>query len=811
MVPRMDPGTESLYDFLTQALDGSGLGVELIGGVHVIFPLPIAADSAATMPSRTNFSLLGIVRDRTSGEPLPFASLGIVGTSIATSANSDGKFSLLRVPSDTSVIAVRYIGYRALDLPLSAELAGGYLVIELMPQDKILPSVLISVEKEPLVQLDAEPGLLTFNPAETSKLPMLGEADLFNAMRWLPGITGTPQTGTGLRLRGSFSDQNLVLFDGIPVYHIDHLFGYFSAFNSHVVKNVQVYNGGFGTEYGGRTAGVINITGIEGNTREASLLAEVNSMSTNAVAQVPIVPEKASLVVAYRRGFTDVVQSPTFQNIFNNLYNTRLPANTQTNVNVFRSGEIPDFNYYDFNTKFTFKPTVSDAISLSFYSGYDRLGMAFSTPPAQVTRTTNDLSQWGNTGGSLKWSRKWNKKWFSYFNAGLSTYNSNLEAEETFVRSDNVPLSIRFFDQRFTLRDLSLRLDQTYQYSDNTKLEVGYWYTGYRLWEAAQDQSTILRDSTQQAVLQALYAQIDHKQGIWRAKVGVRLSPYSGTDKVYTSPRLSLSANVAPTVIIKAAAGRYFQMIRRLNERSIYFSIPETWALAGHGNIPVLESDQLTAGATWKKHGWEIDAELWLKREVGTTELLFPWFGLPSPIRTDLLTGGRRALSGGDLLVKRDFGKQSVMLTYTLTRVRSRYPVNNLPSSFAGSGFPLHEGTLVFSRKTGNWIFSAAATMVSGLPYTEALSINGLNIIFGPINAARTPWNHRVDMACTRTIALRKAAIEIGASIYNVYNHRPVQLFDFFILPNPNGSDSIARREVPALGITPSAFVRLRL
>ena len=62
-------------------------------------------------PQKYNFTATGIVKDKLSGEPLPFASVLIRGTSRGCSSNVDGYFTLPNIPTDTSAILVFYLGY----------------------------------------------------------------------------------------------------------------------------------------------------------------------------------------------------------------------------------------------------------------------------------------------------------------------------------------------------------------------------------------------------------------------------------------------------------------------------------------------------------------------------------------------------------------------------------------------------------------------------------------------------------------------------------------------------------------------------
>ena len=40
----------------------------------------------------------------------------------------------------------------------------------------------------------------------------------------------------------------------MTVYHVDHFFGVFSAFNADAIKDVRLFKGGFPAQYGGRTS-----------------------------------------------------------------------------------------------------------------------------------------------------------------------------------------------------------------------------------------------------------------------------------------------------------------------------------------------------------------------------------------------------------------------------------------------------------------------------------------------------------------------------------------------------------------------------
>ena len=81
-------------------------------------------------------------------------------------------------------------------------------------------------------------GVLDISTRRLKSLPaLLGEADVVKTLQRLPGVVGGTEGMSGLFVRGGDGDDNLFLLDGNPVYHTDHVLGFFSAFNPDAVKN----------------------------------------------------------------------------------------------------------------------------------------------------------------------------------------------------------------------------------------------------------------------------------------------------------------------------------------------------------------------------------------------------------------------------------------------------------------------------------------------------------------------------------------------------------------------------------------------
>jgi hypothetical protein len=176
-------------------------------------------------PEKFKFTVSGIVKDKNTGESLPFSSIYIKGTSIGTSSNVDGYFTIFKVPTDTSVLEVSYVGYQKTKYYMSPQDDVSQLVLYLEPDALILDEVEVSGERTDLFVTGEKIGLIKMTPRKIANLPNIGEKDIMRSFQLMPGVSASNEASSGLYVRGGTPDQNLILYDGFTVYHVDHLFG----------------------------------------------------------------------------------------------------------------------------------------------------------------------------------------------------------------------------------------------------------------------------------------------------------------------------------------------------------------------------------------------------------------------------------------------------------------------------------------------------------------------------------------------------------------------------------------------------------
>ncbi|MCB0586387.1 MAG: carboxypeptidase-like regulatory domain-containing protein, partial [Phaeodactylibacter sp.] len=276
------PSTDKeLEATLSEVLEGTGLAYNRIDKTYIVL-IP--------RPPEPN-QLCGRVLEAGTGLPLPYATLYLKGTSTGCSTDEAGYFELSAVLDQSDSLVASFVGYQTSTLPAREFLRQPCQNIHLMLARTQLASVL--VKEFTTDMLERENGSrYRFNPGQIPTLPGWGEPDLLRGLQLLPGISTTDESASNLSIRGGTSDQNLLLWDGIPIYHTGHFFGYYTAINPYVAKSMDVYRGGFGAEYGGRVSGVIDITGKPELGRELRYGLGMNHINLHGFMEIPIKKER---------------------------------------------------------------------------------------------------------------------------------------------------------------------------------------------------------------------------------------------------------------------------------------------------------------------------------------------------------------------------------------------------------------------------------------------------------------------------------------------------------------------------------------
>lgn len=821
-------------------LNNSGLMHEFTSPSTVIIKKDtgkIEYEAAAKKPTDFDFTLKGTIKDAKSGESLPFASITIYGSTNGAATNVDGYFTLFNVPSDTVILVIQYVGYRTEYFRLHPTMDKNNLTIKLDNSANELAELLILGEEEEQT-INASTGVsqISMSPVQLNYLPSFGEKDIFRSLQLLPGISGSNESSSGLYVRGGTPDQNLILFDGFTVYHVDHLFGFFSAFNANAVKDIQLFKGGFDANYGGRLSSVVELTGKDGNTEEFNMGFGVSLLSVNAFAEAPFADGKGSFFVAGRRSFQS-----TF---YNNIFDAFTQANQDnTGVQLPTGGPFgqqqvqPNTYFYDLNGKVTYRPTKRDIISLSFYNGQDNLdnsrntdSNAFQRPGGfggnedlSFVRESTDLTKWGNWGTSAKWSRRWSENFYSNANLSYSQYFSERDRSNrtTITRADTTTENFNGTFEYNKLQDVTFKIDNEWKLSQSNQLEFGLQSTFNDIaYQFIQNDTISVLDRDDQGLTTSLYVQDKHTFGNQLIlKGGLRASHYSLTNDVYLEPRASFTYLANDNIKIKGAWGQYYQTATRIVREDIQQGSRDFWLLANGDNIPIGYSQHFILGTSYETPTYLFDVEGYYKQLDGlseyTTRLVPQGFG---PDRTleyeEFFYNGAGVAKGLEFLLQKKKGEFTGWASYTLGQVLYDFEAFG-DEPFNANQDQTHELKIVANYKWRNWNFGATFIYATGRPYTaptgyyEVDLLDNTSAAFFEVsdkNALRLPAYHRFDVSITNDFRLGNSKASLGMSLFNIYNRQNIWYKEYEVIEG-----ELLITDVTLLNFTPSLFFTWQL
>ncbi len=788
-------------------------------------------DQRKTLKSeKSNFNLTGIVKDAGSGERIPFASIYIKNTKIGTTSNADGLFTLQKVPSDTSTLFVSYIGFNSSEIYLTPETNISNLVIELSASTTELKEVQITGQKENLMSKpEGTISTIIMSPKNLSVLPNIGEKDVLRSFQLMPGVSASNENSSGMYVRGGTPDQNLILYDGFTVYHVDHLYGFFSAFNSNAVKDVQLFKGGFESKYGGRLSSVTEITGKDGNAKKVSFGGDISLLSIGAYFELPI-GEKFTSMFAVRRSY----RGPIYNKIFDR-NQTQKSGQMSRGPGMMTTSTKAKSYFYDLNGKLTFLPSSKDIISLSFFNGTDDLdnspkiegsfgGMA---PPGGSTdmnfnMKTVDLTKYGNLGSSLKWSRKWGAKLYSNTLLSYSNYYSGRDrtTEGSITTSDGTEKTMKNgLIEDNDLKDVSFKTNFQYDISGKQKLEFGYFLTNYNIaYTYTQNDTSSIIDRKDDAFLTGAYLQDKLEFLAKRLAItpGLRLSSFTNTNKLYLEPRLSAFYKLNDKLTASAATGLYYQFANRVVREDIMSGSKDFWILSDDKTVPVSSAIHYITGVNYDMGNYLFSVEGYFKQIQNITEFSTRFKpGLGGIKYQENYYVGNGYSKGIELLAQKKTGNLNGWISYTLGKANSKFEIYS-DNYYPSSQDVTHEFKTVLIYKLGRFDFSATWIYATGRPYTAPEGAYTVTLLDGTKqeyytvsdkNSLRLPAYHRLDLAASfRLISDRNKDLgNISVSLFNVYNRNNVWYKEFQIVNN-----SIVETNVSYMGITPNISLSLK-
>lgn len=699
--------------------------------------------------------LYGTLTDSRTGEPIAGATVFVETLTTGTSTDAAGKYRL-SLPAGRHAVRFQFVGYRTVEKQIRIY-SSGRLDIVLQAVRFDLEEVIVEAEGEDGNVLGPVTGIENLTLSDIQDLPtVLGEADVINSLKLLPGVNTVGEGATGFNVRGGRTDQNLVLLDGAPLYNASHVLGLFSVFNPDVVDRFTLYKGHIPPKYGGRLSSVLHVSTKREEIEEFTLRGGIGIAASRLSMELPFHNGTSSLLVAARGSYSDWVLS---------LVNDLDIKNSSA-------------SFYDGNVNFNHRIDNRNRIYLSAYASRDRF------------RYTDRFGYaWGNRLLNASWKRLLSRTISSELQAVYGEYDS-----EHFE-----PAGTDAFRLHNGIRYYRFREHLVYAVNDRHALSAGVeWDTRIgrpeRL-EPYDTGSSVVPEEVKQERARELsvYAGGEFEFGdrltataglrythfrnfgpgrVYRYRTGLPPVPSSVTDTVsyargetiaaYSGlePRVSLRLRLSSNSSVKASYNRTKQYVHRISNNTS--PTPSAIWQVSTPYIKPQKADNFSLGyfRNLSDNTWETSLELYYKKIDNLVEYTdFSELHLNDHLETDLLAGKGEAY-GAELSVRKTTGGWTGWLTYAYMRTfvtaagdETGRTVNNgerYPSNFDQP----HNLTLVARRRLGEKsAFSVNFTYSSGRPITAIESSyedSGTSIpVFSARNEYRIPDYIRLDISFT--------------------------------------------------------------
>ena len=748
-----------------------------------------------TLSANVELPLIGgKINDINSGESLPYAKVTIKDTNRVSTANQDGSFTILNIPVG-SILVINKMGYESKEIKVSSDTKRLIINLYKLEKDSLIEDVVVVGSVNSNMMQQSGISQFSLSPDLTRSLPNLGEQDIFRSMQLLPGVSGSNESSSGLVVRGGTIDQNLVLFDDFTVYHVDHVFGFFSAFNNNAIKDVQFYKGGFGAKYGGRMSSVVDITGKDGNTEQFGIGASVSLLSTNAVVEQPFADGAGSFILTGRKSYQSDLYNDILESVTGENQNAQAGTSTPGQFALGRFSIEPESYFYDMNAKLTYRLPNDDKFSISFYNGADELdnsrdvdgnadisrlcelfdgngpfGGTFCEEEISFAVGTIDLSEWGNTGISAKYSHQWNDRLDTNFVISASEYFSYrdrlINTQVIYEDSDDEPTTGESSSNEDNqLDDFTVKIENDYYLNQWNTLSFGLQYTQQNIDFSLIQNGDLVLETKNEGATSTVYIEDEIVINALTVIPGLRVSKYSINDEVYTEPRLSISYELNDTTQLRAAFGDYHQFALSVARQSIEEGPRNFWTLADGETVPVSKSSHFILGTTHYVGNYNFNIELFHKEYEGLSEFTQQ----TRPIRNEDGTGltlileqefhtGSGTASGVELFLQKNIGDLTGWVGYTFSEVIYDFPTVSDTTYFADQD-ATNEFKTVLMYRWGDWDLASTFIYATGRPYTEVLGV--VEDTFPPTyevgakNDLRYDDYHRLDLSFTYNFSRR--------------------------------------------------------
>lgn len=736
--------------------------------------------------------ICGIITYSDTGEIVAGASIQS-GNQFSIS-KENGTFQLQGLSAD-SMVHIRFIGYKETDIPVQEFLGQPCKKITLQTHFTTLQAIFVSDFITEGIDKKVD-GSLVIRAETLGMLPGLTEPDVLQTIQTLPGIQSINETISDINVRGGSNDQNLVLWDGIRMYHSGHFFGLISAYNPYLTEKVSLIKNGSSPALGDGVSSTIDITTDDQLTENFTGGAGINMLNADVFAKIPL-SAKASLQVSTRRSVADIFPSPAYRQYFRRAFRDTDVTNTSNADTLVDRNE--KFYFYDASLKLIYNISDKDKLRLSFLNVFNDIQYQENALINNVIESRTSGLEQQNLGTGISYSRLWNEKIRTSAQFYLSAYN--LGAVNFDLQNDQ-----RLIQENKVL-DTGFKVDTRVSLSSNIDILNGYQFFEVGVTNLEDINNPSFRRLIKKVVRNhAVFSEGNFTFNHTNMRLGVRGNYFPGFGKIIVEPRLSLNQNFLEYFFLDILAEIKNQTITQIIDlQSDFLGVEKRrWVLSNDEDIPIIRSKQASAGLYYKKNNFLISVEGYYKLVRG---IITSSQGFQNQFQF-IRSNGNYETVGVDFLASKKFDQFTTWFSYS--NAKSTFEFKQLDPFFFPNNLDIrHRATLGTSYQTNNFEFSSGLNWHSGKPFTEPVKMNEIvdkKINYNVPNSSRLGDYLRLDFSAKYRFRMsNKVNGQIGASIWNILNTQNIvnRYFDI------NDNNQLKSIQQFSLGLTPNVIFRI--
>lgn len=709
----------------------------------------------------------GQVVEHESGEPLPFVSIQFLGKGLTT--DESGRFSF-KSSNQKEKVKVGSLGYFTADTTFSN---GEKLSIALKPRIFELDEIEVTGASEIATTHTGEnAGQTSFNNIAHSFVPGISNNLIFNNLRLQPGIMAAGESIADYVIWGSHAGQNHVIYDGITLFNSWGINEDIGRVNPYIIKNVELYKGGYNVPYGDRISGVILIDGKRGHREKFEANVSVTNQLANAYLNIPLFKNTSSLQIAARKTYFELFgPNETFEDEEEII--------------------VPSYDYTDFNLKFSTVFKNSDRLEISSINSFDAFEGEFQSGFDEeeegvfVENLSISSKQFGH---SINYTKNWRLGGLTSFLLSTSNYIPELSTFFLFFDEDEQVEELEKDIWENPILESSVKI--THQFP--VKKAHQWSVNGAFIHNATEFNSSFTEGifDEEESELSRFSFQVQDKIAINKQislAVGLKAEMPTNDFNVHLQPRINGNIKLHKKWNVNFGWGIYNQFIARNSVVDEIGNQYDIWQVTDNERIPVLESEHRVLGASYLSNLFELNIEGYSKTSNGISRY---FVGLEGEEEVVLFQGDSRVI-GLDVLLKKKWHAHEFWLAYTLAEVQERFEIDEQEFFYGlAPQSQRHEFKSVAVFNFNHLRLSLTHVYGTGFPNT---TIEERQVDFNPY------W--RTDFAGQYLFELNDLQFQTGISILNLFDKENERLNQSVNVPNG--------AEINTLGIpfTPTVYL----